>query len=307
MNTEPNQTGGCLTHLAATLERQWQRFRKKLKRCQEEFSEAAVHDTRVETRRLLSLTKLLGPFLPAGRLRKVERALKHHLDTFDDLRDAHVQLLAVEKFRRTFPGARSFYNHLLKREDRLARKARKDIKGIRTRRLGKLIAACGEEIARQGKQPAARKANGRLLGAVDGAFARVRDLRARIDPEDVATIHRTRVAFKKFRYMIEILADHLAGTDGKLLATLHRYQTRMGVIQDVEVLAGSFDKYAEKKKLDAEDVGRFRAELLRRRQRLVGAYLKAADQVFEFWPLPGSGGRPSDGSRASQSGRKGKE
>jgi hypothetical protein len=40
--------------LTGALQAQWKRYRKKLKRCQQKFSEKAVHDSRVETRRLLA-------------------------------------------------------------------------------------------------------------------------------------------------------------------------------------------------------------------------------------------------------------
>ena len=84
-----------LQRLGVSLKKQWKRYRKELKRCQRKFSEKAVHQSRVETRRLLSIVELLDPFTPDGRLDKIRACLKRHLDTFDDLRDTHVQLLVV--------------------------------------------------------------------------------------------------------------------------------------------------------------------------------------------------------------------
>src|SRR5258708_2576008 len=88
-----------LRYLEASLKALWKRYRKDLERCQDKFSEKAVHDSRVATRRLLSLVELLRPFLAQGRLNKVRRALKRHLDTFSDLRDTQVQLLSLAKLR----------------------------------------------------------------------------------------------------------------------------------------------------------------------------------------------------------------
>ena len=276
---------GSLRLLAAALQTQWKRYRKKLKRCQKKFSEAAVHDSRVETRRLLALVELLAAFLTAGQVRKAERALKRHLDTFSDLRDTQVQLLVIGKLRRAFPAARSFYQYLLKREDRLTKKARKAIKGVKTRRLGKLISDCQAEATRQGNERTPTAANALLLRSVERGFARARQLRARIDPQDTATIHRTRVAFKKFRYMVETLAGYLPLANRKLLVAMHDYQTLMGNIQDAEVLLATLEKYLLKKKLKPELARRFRQALLDRRQLLIRNYLKAADQLLEFWPL----------------------
>ena len=81
------------------LKKHWKRYRRALKRCQQSFSEKAIHASRVETRRLLATIELLAGFLPAARVRKLRRALKRHLDTFDDLRDTQVQLQILARMR----------------------------------------------------------------------------------------------------------------------------------------------------------------------------------------------------------------
>ncbi len=277
-----------LEHLAGSLKKQWKRYRKVLKRCQREFSATAIHAARVETRRLLATIDLLGGFLPAGKVKKVRRALKRHLDAFDALRDTQVQLLIVGKRRRRFAAARPFYDYLRRREERLAKQTRKAVKDIKTRRLGRLLTACQEAVEAYRKDCSPKKANALLLGTVSQAFARTSQLRAAIDPRDVRTIHCTRVAFKRFRYMVEALRHDLPAVDGHLLKVLHHYQTLMGNIQDVEVLLRALDKFLCKQALEPGPARRLRAALLQRRQRLVQVYLTAADQLFEFWPLPKS-------------------
>lgn len=69
----PAQIADVLEHLGDSLNTQWRRYRKRLKRCQERFSEDAVHDSRVETRRLLSTIELLGAFIPERDIRKADR------------------------------------------------------------------------------------------------------------------------------------------------------------------------------------------------------------------------------------------
>ena len=274
-----------LRDLATSLKKQWKRYRKGLKRCQDRFSEEAVHESRVETRRLLSLLELLKPFLRRGQFNKAQAALKQHLDTFDDLRDIQVQLLAIDKIRRILPVADSFHDYLTNREERYARETRAHIKLIKTRRLAKYIASCREEIKRWRADFPVEKVNAMLLASVDGAFAKALHLHRNIRADDTETIHRTRVAFKKVRYMIEILSDYLPLADDKLLVAMHRYQTMMGDIQDAEVILRTFDKFLLKKSVDLPAARRFRRELLRRRQWLIRVYLDAADQLLEFWRL----------------------
>lgn len=275
-----------LPHLVASLKTQWKRYRKKLKRCQKRFSTEAVHDSRVETRRLLSLAELLEPFLAAGRLKKVERAFKRYLDTFDDLRDTQVQLPHVRKLLHAFPGARSFYSYLRKQEGRLAKRTRKDIKRFKTKRLNRLIAACRKDVTQPVKPRDLTAASALLLRCVDRAFARTCQLRARINRRNSATIHRTRVAFKKFRYMVETLAHYLGATDPKFLAAMHDYQTMMGDIQDAEVLLQTLDKYLLKKSREVKAASPFRKDLARQRLALIRVYLNSADHLLDFWPAP---------------------
>ena len=285
-----------LPHLVASLKTQWKRYRRKVKRCQKRFSTEAVHDSRVETRRLLSLVELLEPFLASGRLKKVERCLKRYLDTFDDLRDTQVQLPRVRKLLRDFPGPRSFYIYLRKHEVRLAKRTRKDIKRFKTKRLNRLIAACRKDVTEPGQPHDLAAASAVLLRCVDRAFARTCRLRARINRRNTATIHRTRVAFKKFRYMVETLAHYLGATDSQYLAAMHEYQTMMGDIQDAEVLLQSLDAHLLKKPREAKTAGPFRRELARRRVALIRVYLDSAGHLLDFWPAPR---RPAAVSRVS--------
>jgi CHAD domain-containing protein len=282
----PRLPGNSVQGLARSLKKQWKRYRKGLKRCQDNLSEKAIHAFRVETRRLLSTAELLGGFLPARRVEKVQRLLKRHLDVFGDLRDTQVQLAAVRGMLRAFPAARPFRDRLREREERFARRTRKNVKKVRTGRLAKLIAGCRGEVERQLAGAAPEKARALLLRSVDRAFRRTRQLRTRIDARDTLTIHRTRVAFKKFRYMVEALAEHLPAVTEERREAMHHYQTMMGEIQDAEVLLATLDTFLRKEEMKPEAARRLRAELLRRRQRLIRVYLGAADQLLHFWPLP---------------------
>src|SRR5882672_927479 len=129
-------------HLQRSLKKQFRRYRKELQRCQKKFSEKSVHESRVAARRLLSTVELLGGFLSGGRVRKVQRFLKRHLDTFDDLRDTQVQLVSVANLQRAFPAARSFHAWLLKRQERFIKQTRNCVKRIQPKPLAKQLAAC---------------------------------------------------------------------------------------------------------------------------------------------------------------------
>ena len=287
--------GNTLRLLERSLKKQWKCYRKQLKRCQKLFTEKTIHDSRVEARRLLSTVELLGGFLSAARVRKVERALKQHLGTFDGLRDTQVQLPLIEKLQRTFPAARPFYAFLQKREIRLVKSTRKNIKKVGTQRLARLIAACRDEVQTQRGKCPSQEAVALVLQSVDRAFARADELRARIDPRNTDTIHRTRLAFKKFRYMVETLVPCLPHPAAKLLEAMRHYQTMMGDIQDAEMLRFALEKFLRKHPLTAESARHLDEALLLRRQRLINLYMGATEQMGRFWPWKG----PSPAIRAA--------
>ena len=275
-----------LKHLADSLPGQWRRYRKRLQQCQVRFSEQAVHESRVETRRLLATVELLRAFIPEKDIKKTRRALKHHLDTFDQLRDTQVQLAYVGRMTRTFRAARPFHLWLGKREARFTRETRKAVRHIKTRRLGRRLAAFEKEITRlRGIIPRAR-AFAMTFKAIDQAFACVARLCRRVRAEDTRTIHRTRIAFKRFRYMVEALSPLLSLVNDDHRRALRGYQSMMGDVQDVEVLLAAFERFVCSQTMDDRPARRLRDELLRRRQWLIRVYLNAADKLRRFWPLP---------------------
>lgn len=112
---------------------------RKLKTCKREFSEEAVHDLRVATRRLLAVLDLLRALDPNPRIQKIRRALKNQLDEFDDLRDVQVMLVDASEAVSNFPELKPFEKTLQEREKRLLRKARKQIKQSKSSELEKRV------------------------------------------------------------------------------------------------------------------------------------------------------------------------
>lgn len=280
-----------LRYLDGTLDSQWRRYQKRLKRCQRQFSEEAVHDSRVETRRLLATLELLRAFLPAADLKKARRVLKKHLDSFDRLRDTQVQLLSVERLLHTQAAAGRIHDWLRLRETRFIRKSREAVKQIRTRRLGKRISGFQRELRRLRKKTKPEQAFNAAQGAIRRAFARVTRLCRRVRAADIRTIHRARIAFKRFRYMVDALSPLLPGIGEQHLQALRGYQSLMGDIQDVDVLIAALDKFIRRHEPDIPGTQQLRAEYARRRRQLLRVYLNSADKLQQFWPLQATAGR----------------
>ena len=278
------QTADVLKHLGDSLTTQWRGYRKRLKRCQERFSQDAVHDVRVETRRLLSTIELLGAFVPERDIKKARRALKRHLDTFDRLRDTQVQLDYVGRMAGTFSDVDAFYDWLRERKSHFTRTTRKAVKHIRTKRLGRRLAAFEKEIRLQRKRITRERAFAIVQRAINQAFARVAQLCRHVRADDTRSIHRTRIAFKHFRYMVEALAPLLPAVTEDHRRAMRGYQCMMGDIQDREVLLAAFDKFVQKEGVNAVSARRLKKELVRWRQMLIQIYVNAAGRLRRFWP-----------------------
>jgi CHAD domain-containing protein len=286
-DTAPAPGADVLEHLGDSLSKQWRRYRKRLKRCQNRFSEDAVHDVRVEARRLLSTLELLGAFVPEPDIKQVRGALKRHLDTFDQLRDAQVQLGYVGRMAGTFPDAYAFYDWLQARRVRFTRTTRKAVKHIKTKRLGRCLAAFEKEIRLQRQRITPERAFAVVQHAINQAFARVAQLCRHVRADDTKTIHRTRIAFKHFRYMVEALAPRLPAVTEDHRRAMRAYQCMMGDIQDMEVLLAALDKFVQKEEVNSASARRLKKELVRWRQLLIQIYVNAAGRLRRFWPPTG--------------------
>jgi CHAD domain-containing protein len=271
--------------LAQALESRWHSYRKLLRQCQEEFSEEAVHELRVATRRLLAQFTLLSCAVPGTALEKARRVLKRHLAALGNLRDAHVQRLFLEQKAASFPELVLLRSWLKRRERCLVKAAAEKVNRFKTRKLERWIAALiGDLTANSGGARMQRRLQSTVLRATADAFAEAVEWRRAIDLADPSTIHKTRVAFKRFRYMMESLSPGLTGLSKRELRALAYYQRKMGIIQDLEVMQACVAGYLREHQDGASLLRPFCRHLRQRRTRALRSFVKTADRLFAFWP-----------------------
>ena len=273
---------GLHLFLDQALKERWRKYRKALKRCRKKFSEEAVHQWRIETRRMLALLGLLEPFLTGKCLCQLESEFTKHFKKSAPLRDTHVLLLEVEKRAEAFPVLAPFRKFLARREQRLCRRLRKKIGGAGEGDLKPRMRQLRQRLRRLVEHAETEEAHReKLFAAVDLAFEDAARLRAGIDPAEPATIHAMRVAFKKFRYMVETLRPMLPGVSARQIAAMQAFQTSMGDIQDVEVLAAALARFEKKRGLSLD---RFNAYLRRRHSDTIRRFMRTVGKLDEFRP-----------------------
>lgn len=278
MEEKQENSKGNKNFLQEIYKARWRTYRSELKRCQTEPTEEAVHDLRVATRRLLALIDLLQDIHPNSRLLKLRRTLKERLDDLNDLRDTQVMLVETSESLDELPEIEPFQKYLNKREKRLLRSTAKSIRALNYSGIKKQMDTVRKKVL---KQKQGETLNNLLLHAADNQFGTVIRRYQHIDQTHPATIHRMRVAFKKFRYMVEIIYPWLPGFPEDNFEYMHDYQGTMGDIQDTEVFLSTFEDFAEENaSYDPEPV--FQHYQQRHKEAII-AFLEDMHQINTFW------------------------
>jgi CHAD domain-containing protein len=274
-------------HLGRLLKRAWRDYRRSFRRCRRKFSEDSVHRLRVESRRLLALLALLGTLVGAPRIAPPCRLVKKELRRLARLRDTQVQLAHVEGKVPAFPELRPFQKVLRGRERRLIRRVGGRMHRARMGRITSAMADVQQTVAHLlADQPHELDHWQALWHSVDQAFASVVERRMACCAGAPETIHRLRIAFKRFRYMLELLQPVLPGVTQRQLDALHGFQTRLGEIQDAEVLVLALDKFARKRPGAGGALRAFQRDAERCRRGLVRQLLARTGRIRGFWPPP---------------------
>jgi CHAD domain-containing protein len=205
--------------------------------CSEAFGvsamdEDAVHDLRVAIRRLLALLDVLRSDGFGLRARKLRRSLKRQLSSLGALRDTHVMLKRLGAVNGLLP----IREKLRLREKALQRRSGRTVAGIdvprQRRRLGRLrnkLAAWQGDI-----DHAMLIALGQMSEKVLARHARV--LSEQSGSHLLDRLHRERIAFKRFRYTVEIVHLLQPFCAPAEMEALRSYQTLLGDIQDARVM-----------------------------------------------------------------------
>lgn len=257
-----------------------------------------VHDMRVASRRLRASLALLGAWLPAGELDRVEPGLRSVTRALGDVRELDVNrsLLARLRVRATPARAIAIEDvdaRLARRLRRararmLARFARVDLDRLDARLarfVGHLRVAATPPATPAGRTTSPDRAPGvpvaderaRALASAgaaieaagapdvglsarhpeapiaelvreagDRAEAAARAIACHPVPEETGTpeaheaIHRVRIATKKLRYLVEIVAPELGASGSALVKRLRRLQDHLGEFHDDVVLDAEF-------------------------------------------------------------------
>src|SRR6266487_2305163 len=267
--------------LLEALDQRWKNYRAELKCCRMEFSNEAVHDLRSAARRMLAILRLLNSISPRPRLEKLNRAFRDQLDEFDGLRDTQVILAEISETIQELPQLQVFQDYLQGVEKDLLKTLRKKLKVIDLFDVSKRIRRMRGSLKTQSNDDLVSQ----IFQAVDDEFLIVKQRQNWINPAQASTIHRVWIAFKTFRYMVEIINPLLPDFPFENLKRMNDYQSLMGEIQDVEIIMQALaDAPVHASAFDPEPVRHYYEGC---HAEAISAYMEAMNQLDTFWrPAP---------------------
>lgn len=276
-----------LTVLSGALEERWLVFEKLFQAVRQKQTTNRVHDLRIAVRRLIAALSLAEELNSNRAVHRLRRRLRGLLKSAGSLRDVQVMQRLLREMQvgdEPLPGSRR-----LARSERSFRvELRRRSRGLRLGRLRRDLRLVKSGISAREKSDLAREPSSTLLRVVDRLFGAVVDARRLLDTSDAATIHAMRVAFKKYRYALEVVGPSVATLTPERLGLMQAFQTTMGELHDLDVIG----RFLSDRRPRQGDRGR----ALRSAMDLVAesllaqtaAFAAMADDIFRFRVVPGS-------------------
>jgi len=273
--------------LGEVLETRWKSYRNEFKRCLTHCSEEAVHELRVAIRRLLAQLLLVEEVRPGSASTKLRKALKRRFKELGELRDIHVQREIIRRLLRGYPALVMVDAELKRHQKRIVKQASRTLESAREKKLLNWIVRVHRSLLQGADEsPTQHRLLGQIMQATSAAFAEVNQRRLEAIVSDPSTIHHVRIAYKKFRYMVEALSPTWTGYSRKQLRRMAHYQRRLGRIQDLEVFRKLLQEFAERHPPFREVLQPVVKLVDRRRRDAIRAFMRKADELQGFWPPP---------------------
>jgi CHAD domain-containing protein len=256
--------------------------------------EEAIHDARVASRRAQEILKLLGPGgAKKSKHRKLIRALRDTRRVLGGPRNLDVMLKLVEtKLSRSGnPVARDGWDQFRSfLKERRARAFERASDELREFDVLDFAARCRRVIARSGGGGTLDEA---LNVGAETALAQWREAiaAAKANP-NVEEVHRLRIAGKRLRYRLEVLAELGEETAKKRVKSVRALQDQLGTWHDSEVLLSACAEFLSRREFLASYPGPARAllvEMDRERRRADGAVeelVKHAEKASQAFAEP---------------------
>ena len=255
-------------------------LKQKFLDCRQELSEANVHDLRVSMRRLMAFTSLINNVYADYYSKSVYKELKKFLKILNPLRDIQVQLLAIEEMLDTAVHLYSFHQHLKRTESELIEQIKTSLTDSFLNTIEGLILFIRVDIKNK-----MRLRNFNIedfFETTNNAYEFMIGRGKEINPDQIDSIHRFRVSFKKYRYTLEVIKP-FSGVTNKTMRKMKRFQDILGDIQDNNVQYQLLDNFIKSVDLpSAQLYSPFIATILYKRRKMINTLMSKLNTLDQL-------------------------
>jgi len=235
--------------LLSSLDQSWKNFSGAWKSARTKSSEKAIHDLRVNTRRLIAILDLAKAVSGDAEIAKLQRRFKKVLKRMGPLRDTQVLLVNLSRIQqRGLVG--DFKKTLEQKERREINVIRDELSRGRKQKLSKAVedvrgGFCNLQV-KLGREKVHRSID-RVLSSRRNELLKAERRFHRSQPISEDLLHAMRIALKKFRYVIEAAQPLLDDSARQRAKEMHAFQQLIGESRDVELLRAALEKWANKR------------------------------------------------------------
>ncbi len=276
-----NTNEGLQEFLSDSFQKAIDRYLDCFNKCRNKKSERSVHDLRVSIRRLRVVLDILDSIVESNYISVSKKLLKRQFKGLSRLRDVQVMIIKVRNIIEEYPILAGFYDYLMLNEKKLLKRLSaiindddySDTKGV----FAFLKLELTDKILESGF------CFDILTKKTDELFSQLHSTANRIIIKDIETIHQTRIAFKKFRYIYEFQmpAYKEYSFDSKQFAD---YQTKMGVLQDLSVFIEELIIYINITSSIKEHISVL-SYCFEEEKELLSEYISSKDDYQKFWEI----------------------
>ena len=244
------------------------------------YDENSIHDLRVAIRRLISLLIIIGEIRYSNICSNLIVRLRQQLKEFNRLRDTQVELEEIRLKSLTFPELLLFTPELVATEQKYILKLKTNIANFDIIDIQKNVNLLQNFIQENIHQ------NENLYEiayrAAHSAYQKVISRFHQAASNDLDSIHKVRLVFKKFRYIVEVIQPFTRLTKADINKFKY-FQTLLGSIQDNTVFTADLKKFIIKLNVDEENFKNYLIYLTETRNRLIEEFFSNNSQLVELW------------------------
>lgn len=285
-----SQKTALTPHYSQMFTQRCEKLTANAQRCSIVADEDAIHDLRVSIRRLLAFLDLAEAHVTIRKMARARKRLKQNLKRLNPLRDAQVMAQTLARSGELFGEEDPFRGMILAEREHLfsatAEQLQQHNKPLIREKARRRVVAALEEMELQEVAPD-------HFSPADVAFGACLRRYAQLDAAKPASVHRLRIAFKRFRYTIEVLSPLLPMPVGvksdkamqkfnqQYFQHLHTYQQLMGDLQDAEVLRARYAHFIRK---NPEHCRQEQLNGLEQNVQVkIQTFFEQADMITRFW------------------------